>query len=251
MSGFAHITGQPDGPPTLPPLALADGIAGLAGAAAVMFALHHRQRTGEGQVIDLSLLEPILTILGNQPTVYDQLGIVQQRIGNRTPTSAPRNTYKTRDGRWVAISASADSVAKRVLGLVGRPDLAAQPWFQTGGGRAQHADELDEPVAAWIAARDLAEVLGGFEEAGAAAAPIYDIADVMSDAQVQALEAITTVEDDDLGPIKMQNVMFRMLTTPGRINWAGRRLGQDNELVYSRLGIGPERLAELRSLGVV
>src|SRR5918911_1568429 len=131
MSGFAHITGQPDGPPTLPPLALADGIAGLAGAAAVMFALHHRARTGQGQVIDLSLLEPILTVLGNQPTVYDQLGIVQQRIGNRTPTSAPRNTYKTRDRRWVAVSASADSVAERVLRLVGRPDLTSQPWFKT------------------------------------------------------------------------------------------------------------------------
>jgi crotonobetainyl-CoA:carnitine CoA-transferase CaiB-like acyl-CoA transferase len=251
MSGFAHITGQPEGPPTLPPLALADGIAGLAGAAAVMFALRHRDFGGTGQVIDLSLLEPILTVLGNQPTVFDQLGEVQGRVGNRTPISAPRNTYRTREGRWVAVSASADTVAARVLALVGRPDLTEKPWFQTGGGRAAHADELDSAVGAWIAARDSAEVVRAFEGAGAAVAPIYDIADVMADPQVKALEAITTVDDEDLGPIKMQNVMFRMLGTPGHIRWSGRRLGQDNELVYGRIGIGPERLAALRSAGVI
>jgi crotonobetainyl-CoA:carnitine CoA-transferase CaiB-like acyl-CoA transferase len=251
MSGFAHITGEPDGPPTLPPLALADGIAGLAGAAAVMFALRHRDLGGSGQEIDLSLLEPILTVLGNQPIVYDQLGEVQARIGNRTPISAPRNTYRTREGRWVAVSASADTVAARVLALVGRPDLSQQPWFRTGGGRAEHADELDAAVAGWIATRDSDEVVREFEAAGAAVAPIYDVADVIADPQVKALEAITTVDDEDLGPMKMQNVMFRMLGTPGRIRWTGRRLGQDNELVYGRLGIASERLSELRAAGVI
>jgi crotonobetainyl-CoA:carnitine CoA-transferase CaiB-like acyl-CoA transferase len=251
MSGFAHITGEPDGPPTLPPLALADGIAGLAGAAAVMFALRHRDQGGRGQEIDLSLLEPILTVLGNQPIVYDQLGDVQGRVGNRTPISAPRNTYRTREGRWVAVSASADTVAARVLTLVGRPDLTLQSWFGTGGGRAEHADELDAAVAAWIAARNTDEVVREFEAAGAAVAPIYDVADVVADPQVKALEAITTVEDEDLGPIKMQNVMFRMLSTPGRIRWTGRRLGQDNERVYGRLGIGADRLEELKAAGVI
>jgi crotonobetainyl-CoA:carnitine CoA-transferase CaiB-like acyl-CoA transferase len=251
MSGFAHITGESEGPPTLPPLALADGIAGLAGAAAVMFALRHRDQGGGGQEIDLSLLEPILTVLGNQPIVYDQLGEVQGRVGNRTPISAPRNTYRTREGRWVAVSASADTVAARVLTLVGRPDLTEQLWFATGGGRAEHADELDAAVAAWIAARDSDEVVREFEAAGAAVAPIYDVADVMADPQVKALEAITTVEDEELGPIKMQNVMFRMLRTPGRIRWTGRRLGQDNELIYGRLGIGSDRLDELKVAGVI
>src|SRR5215831_9003438 len=112
MSGFAHLTGQPDGPPTLPPFGLADGIAGLAGAVAVMTALYHRDaRGGEGQMIDLAIIEPILLVLGAQPTIYDQLGLILQRMGNRSGNNAPRNTYRTRDGRWVAVSTSADSIA--------------------------------------------------------------------------------------------------------------------------------------------
>ena len=127
MSGFAHQTGQEDGPPTLPPFGLADGVAGIAGAYAVLTALYHRDaRGGAGQVIDLALLEPLLGILGPGPTVYDQLGIVAGRHGNRSPNNAPRNAYVTRDGRWVAISASATSIAERVMHLVGRPDIACQ-----------------------------------------------------------------------------------------------------------------------------
>src|SRR5919198_2683885 len=140
LSGFAAITGQPDGPPTLPPFGLADGIAGLAGTIATLFALYHRDaHGGSGQVVDLAIIEPILTVLGGQPTSFDQLGIVQQRTGNRTPNNAPRNTYRTCDGKWVAISTSAQSVAERVMRLVGRPELTLEPWFATGTGRARHA----------------------------------------------------------------------------------------------------------------
>jgi crotonobetainyl-CoA:carnitine CoA-transferase CaiB-like acyl-CoA transferase len=252
LSGFAHLTGQPDGPPTLPPFALADGIAGLAGLSAVLLALHHRDASGgQGQVIDLAIIEPILTILGAQPTVYDQLGLVPSRTGNRTPNTAPRNTYRTRDGRWVAISASAQSVAERVMRLVGRPELIEAPWFRDGIGRAAHADELDAVIGAWIAARDLDEVVRAFEAAQAAVAPIQDVADVMRDPQYQALQSIVSVPDEDLGAVKMQNVLFRMLGTPGRIRWAGRRLGQDNEAVYGALGVTAARLAELRAKGIV
>jgi len=252
LSGFAHLTGEPDGPPTLPPFALADGIAALAGALAVMLALYHRDaRGGRGQVIDLAIIEPILTVLGAQPTVYDQLGLVPGRSGNRTPNTAPRNTYRTRDGKWVAISASAQTVAERVMRLVGRPELIEAPWFAHGAERARHADELDAAVGAWIAARDLDEVIRAFEAAEAAVAPIYDVADVVADPQYRALGTILAVPDPELGVVRMQNVLFRLLGTPGRIRWAGRRLGEDNAAVYGELGVTADRLARLRAEGIV
>jgi crotonobetainyl-CoA:carnitine CoA-transferase CaiB-like acyl-CoA transferase len=253
MSGFAHQTGQPDGPPTLPPFGLADGVTGLAGTIAVLLALYHRRRNGgKGQVIDVSLLEPLLTILGPGPSVYDQLGIVPGRHGNRSANNAPRNTYTTRDGRWVAISASATSIAERVMRLVGRPDIAEQPWFESARERVRHSDQLDGIVAGWIRARNFDDVMAAFEQAGAAIAPIYDIEQLMGDPQVEALDAITTVEDEDLGPLRMQNVMFRLSESPGSIRFAGRRLGQDNEQVYrDRLGLDPARIAQLRAEGVI
>jgi crotonobetainyl-CoA:carnitine CoA-transferase CaiB-like acyl-CoA transferase len=251
MSGFAAITGEAAGPPTLPPFGLADGIAALATAAAIMFALHARGQSGRGQVIDMALIEPILTILGPQATWYDQLGYLQERNGNRSVNNAPRNTYRTRDGRWVAVSTSAQSIAERVMRLVGHPEVIDQPWFRSGVERARHAEELDSMVGAWIAQRPFAEVVRAFEEAEAAVAPIYDIRDVMSDPQFQALGSILTVPDADLGPIKMQNVMFRLSETPGRVRWSGRRIGQDNDEVYRELGVGAERLQELREKGVV
>jgi crotonobetainyl-CoA:carnitine CoA-transferase CaiB-like acyl-CoA transferase len=253
MSGFAHQTGESDGPPTLPPFGLADGTAALAGAVAVSLALYHRDTNGgRGQVIDLSLLEPLLTILGPGPSVYDQLGIVPGRHGNRSPNNAPRNTYKTRDGRWVAISASATSVATRVMGVVGRPDIAEKPWFSSARERVRHADHLDSIVAEWIRGRDFDDVMDAFQRAGAAIAPIYDIEQLMNDPHLEAIDAVTTVEDDDLGELRMQNVMFRMLDTPGQIRFAGRSLGQDNEEVYAeRLGFDRERVARLREEGVI
>ncbi|MCA1647379.1 MAG: CoA transferase [Chloroflexi bacterium] len=252
MSGFAHITGEPDGPPTLPPFGLADGIAGLAGTIATMFALYHRDaRGGQGQVIDVAIIEPILTILGAQPTVYDQLGIIQNRTGNRSVNNAPRNTYRTRDGNWVAISTSAQSIAERVMRLVGHPELIDEPWFASGAERANHADELDAAVGGWIACNSFDEVVRAFEEAEAAVAPVYDVSDVLNDPQYQALHSIIDLPDEDLGQVKMQNVLFRMLGTPGAVRWPGRRVGQDTEGVYAEIGVTPERLADLRRQGVV
>ena len=253
MSGFASITGEPDGPPTLPPFGLADGICGLATASAVLMALRHRDGagSGRGQVVDSAIIEPILTVLGSQPTVYDQLGVVQARTGNRSVNNAPRNTYLTADGRWVAISTSAQSVAERVMRLVGRADLIDEPWFATGSSRAEHTHELDAAVGSWIAARSLAEVTDAFEAAEAAVAPIYDVTDVMADPQYDALGSIAAVPDDELGPVKMQNVMFRLSETPGSIGWAGRSLGQDNREVYSELGLSDADLRRLAHAGVV
>jgi crotonobetainyl-CoA:carnitine CoA-transferase CaiB-like acyl-CoA transferase len=252
MSGFAHQTGQEDGPPTLPPFGLADGVAGITGALAVMMALYNRHESGRGQVIDLSLLEPLLGILGPGPTVYDQLGIIAGRHGNRSPNNAPRNTYLTRDGRWVAISASATSVAARVMRLVGRGDVVDKPWFASAGERVKRGELLDGAVAAWIRARDFDEVCDAFQEAGAALAPIYDVEQLLGDPQVDALDAITTVDDEDLGPLRMQNVMFRLQDTPGRIRFPGRRLGQDTDKVLAeRLGLSDDEIDALRRGGAL
>lgn len=251
MSGFAAITGEPDAPPTLPPFGLADSIAGLTTAYAVMTALAARDRTGEGQVVDMAIIEPILTVLGPQPLWYDQLGHVQPRTGNRTQNNAPRNTYRTTDGRWVAISTSAQSVAERVMRLVGRPELTTEPWFTTGAGRARHADVLDEAVGAWVADRTREEVVAAFEKAEAAVAPIQDVRDVMRDPQYEALGTLTTVDDPELGPLRMQNVLFRLSSTPGAIRWAGRPHGADTEAVLTELGLTDTDLAALRSEGAL
>ena len=253
MSGLAHQTGQPDGPPTLPPFGLADGVAAISGAYAVMLALYRRDvSSAGGQVIDLSLLQPLLAILGPGPSAYDQLGVVPGRHGNRSTNNAPRNAYRTRDGRWVAISASATSIAERVMTLVGRPDIAQREWFASARERVRHTDQLDRIVGDWIGARDFDAVMDAFQAAGAAIAPVYDMEQVANDPHVQATEMITTVEDEDLGPIKMQNLLFRLQASPGLIRFAGRGLGQDNDAVYSeRLGLDPERIAELRERGVI
>ncbi|MFD2354580.1 CaiB/BaiF CoA transferase family protein [Nonomuraea ferruginea] len=254
MSGFAAVTGEPDGPPTLPPFGLADGVAALTCVSAVTMALHHRDSpggTGRGQVVDLAIIEPLVTLLGPQPMVWDQLGRVQPRTGNRSVNNAPRNTYQTRDGRWVAISTSANSIAERVMRLVGHPEVIDEPWFASGAERAEHADLLDAYVGGWIAERDLDEVVREFEAAQAAVAPIYDIRDVFADPQYQALDTITTVGDEDLGPLRMQNVLFRLSATPGSIRWSGRARGADNDDVWGGLGVSAEDLAALRDKGIV
>lgn len=253
MSGFAFLTGEAGGPPTLPAFGLADSICGIAASSAAMMALWHRDaHGGEGQVIDVSILEPIMAAVGPGPTVYDQLGVVEERHGNRSANNAPRNTYRTSDGSWVAVSTSAQKIAERVLRLVGHPEVIAEPWFASGRGRVQHADLLDRFVGEWIAARTRAEVMAAFEEAGAAIAPIYSARDIVEDAHVRATGMITEVDDPDLGPMLMHNVMWRMSATPGRIRFTGRDPGADTDSVLAgELGYDPEQVARLRERGVV
>ena len=253
MSGFAYMTGQPDGPPTLPAFGLADSIAGMAGASAVAMALYHRDaKGGSGQVIDLSLLEPIMTAVGPAPTVFDKVGLVQERQGNRSSNNAPRNLYETCDGHWVAVSTSADVIAERVLRLVGHPEVIDEPWFATGSQRAQHADLLDGYVGGWIAARTRDEVMKAFAEAGAAVAPVYSAADIVADPHVRAREMLTEVDDDDLGELLQHNVLFRMSDTPGSIRWSGRAHGADTRAVLvDEVGISQARYEELRGRGVI
>ena len=251
MSGFAHMTGEADRPPTLPPFGLADSFAGISGVAAVMMALHHRHATGQGQVVDLSILEPLATALGPHVITWDQTGHITQRSGNRSLNNAPRNTYLTADNRWVAVSSSADAVARRTMELIGRGDLVGEPWFATGAGRAAHSDEIDDAMAAWIGERPLVEVLETFAGADVALAPVYDVEQYVADPQVQARGAVVSVDDPDLGPLLMQNVLFGLSDTPGEVRHAGRTLGADTDQVLTDTGMSAERLADLRDRGVI
>ncbi|MGH2820691.1 MAG: CaiB/BaiF CoA transferase family protein [Actinomycetota bacterium] len=251
MSGFAHVNGHPDGPPTLPPFALADGVAALTGAFAVMMALWWRDRGGTGQVIDLSIYEPLFWILGPQASVYDQLGLVQGRTGNRAPFTAPRNAYRARDGAWLGLSASSQSIAERVLRLVGRGDLVSEPWFEDHAGRLEHQDELDEAIGSWIAARDSDEVIRTFERHEAAIAKIFTIEDILSDPQFTARDTVTTTDHPVLGPIRMQNVITRLEETPGSIGGCGPGLGEHNVEIMKGLGYDDDELEDLATLGVI
>ncbi|OZD11164.1 CoA transferase [Rhodococcus sp. 06-156-3C] len=252
MSGFAHLTGAADGPPTLPAFGLADSLAGIAGSSAVSMALLHRTNNGgKGQVIDLDLLSPIMAAVGPGIIYADQLGIDQERTGNRSSNNAPRNLYKTSDGHWLAISTSANSIAERVLTLVGHPEVIDEPWFATGRQRAAHADLLDGYVGGWIGERTREDVVAEFEKAGAAVAPVYKPSELLDDPQVLAIDMVTTVEDDDLGPVRMQNVMWRMGDSPGSIRHTGRAHGADTDSVLEELGCSAANIAELRTAGVV
>jgi len=252
LSGWVYATGEPDGPPILPPFGLADPLAGMMAAYAAMVALHERATSGLGQVVDTTLVEPMLMLTGPAITYYDQLGTLAERVGNRSRQSAPRNIYKCRDGHWIAISTSAQSVAERVIKLVGRADLLDEPWFAAARTRVAHADLLDEAVGGWIARHDLAEVADAFQAAGASASPINGIPEVLSSPEYAALDAIVEVPDEQLGAVRMQNVAFRMSRSAGAVRHAGRPVGADNEQVYAELlGLPPEEISLLRDAHVI
>ncbi len=255
MSGFAHITGQPDGPPTLPPFALADSIAGLFGLFGAMFAVYHRDvlGTGVGQEIDVSLFEPLFYILGAQPLVYDQLGLIQNRRGDRSGGAGPRNLYMCSDGNWVALSASTASIARRVLQAVGGEELANDPRYATPEARAQHADEVDALVADWIHQYPREVVLERFEQAEAAIGPVYNIAEFMEDPHAKARHSVVSVDDPDLGSVRMQSTFPRMSETPGRIRFTGStEMGAHNHEIYvERLGMSEDEVQRLKQEGII
>jgi crotonobetainyl-CoA:carnitine CoA-transferase CaiB-like acyl-CoA transferase len=251
MSGFANRNGPADGPPTLPPFGVADTVTGITTAFAIMSALWARTATGRGQEVDVAIIEPLLTVLEPQLIEYDQLGTVMTRVGNRSPVNAPRNMYLSKDGRWVALSTSTQSTADRLLTLVGRPDFLDQPWFQQSHSRAEHHQELDAAVGDWVALRDHTEVLAACRQVGAPAAVVFAVPDILKDPQYAAIGAVATVDDPDLGPVRMANTPFRLSATPPRIRWSGAALGEHTEQVYRRIGVDTAELAGLRAEGVI
>ena len=253
MSGFAHVTGQPDGPPTLPPFFLADGVAAQSATAAVMMALYHRDvHGGGGQLIDVNLIEPLARLIETSTLAYSHLGKVPGRVGNLLPASAPRNAYRTSDGRWLAISSASQNIALRVYRAIGRPELADDPRYADPVQRQSRAVEIDRLVADWIATRTLDEVMDTFERAEVAAAPIYDARQLLADEHLRARGSFLRVEDPDLGAMTVQAPVVRFSETPGVVEHLGRSLGADNDAVYGDvLGVDTERLAALRAAGTI
>jgi len=253
LSGMAHMTGFPDGPPVLPAVALADEVAGLMGAFGVMVALYHRDaRGGAGQVIDLSLVESLFSLVGPIAAVYDTLGVVPGRIGNRIVYSAPRGAFRTRDGKWVAISGTSQSVAERILTAIGRADLMEDPRFATNQSRLANVDDLDRIIEAWFAEHDLEEVLRLMEDHHAAAAPILDAAGIVADPHYAARGSIERHADEELGSVLLPRPHPLLSATPGRVAHPGLPPGAANDDVYRKeLGLTDRELDELRERGVI
>jgi crotonobetainyl-CoA:carnitine CoA-transferase CaiB-like acyl-CoA transferase len=253
MSGFAQVVGQADGPPTLPPFMLADGVAAQAATWAVMMALYHRDlRGGAGQLIDVNLVEPLARLIESSTLAFDQLGTIAGRVGNHLPASAPRNAYLTADGKWLAISSASANIVVRVFRCIGRPDLAEDPDYVEPLGRQARGTEIDAMVAEWIGARDLDEVMAVFLAADVAAAPIYDAGQLLADEHLRSRGTFPVIDDPDLGPVRVQAPLAQMSETPGRIDHLGQALGAENDAVYGGLlDISPERIAALAAAGVI
>jgi crotonobetainyl-CoA:carnitine CoA-transferase CaiB-like acyl-CoA transferase len=251
MSGFASKNGFADRPPVLPPLALADMVAGLYGAYAVMIALRVAEHGGKGQVIDLPLLDPIISILGPEAAAYRVSGEKPQRTGSRSLTTSPRNVYATKDGRYIAISASIQAMAERVFRAIGKPEMIEDPRFRTNTDRVRNIDECDGAVAEFIAHRTLDENMAVFQAAEVTANPVYEIDQLIADQHIQARGVIVEAPDDEAGSVLMHNVIPRLSGTPGRLRHPAPTLGQHTREVLGAIGYSVDRIAALEADGVV
>ena len=253
MSGLASITGELNGEPILPPIALADEVTGLVGTWATLAALYHRDvHHASGQIIDLSLYESLIQLLGPLPMAWDQSGFLQPRMGSRLPYSAPRNSFKCKDDKWVALSGSAQRVAMRVFDAIERPELKDDARFASFESRVANVEALDHAIAGWMARHTRDEALDAFERHDAALAPIYDVSEFMDDPHVRDRGSIATVDDPDWGPLRMQGVHPRLSQTPGSIRSTGPiERGTHNAEIYAELGLSSDELARLAEDGVI
>ena len=252
MSGFADTNGAADGPPVLPQWPLADGVAALAGAFATMVALRHAEATGEGQIVDLSIYEPLFWILGAQTSAYDQLGTLPTRQGSRTGFNVPRECFQTRDGRWIALSGATTSTAQRIMRVVERPELADAEWFGDISGRIEHRDEIDQAIADWVGRRDNVDVLAAFDAVGATAGPVYSAADIAADPHFAERGSVVSVDHPTLGALRMQGLIAQLSRTPGRIRSPGPSLGEHNDdVLRDQLRYPQDVLDELTEAGVI
>jgi crotonobetainyl-CoA:carnitine CoA-transferase CaiB-like acyl-CoA transferase len=238
MSGFAHRTGFPDREPVLPPLALADMVAGLYGATAVLTALYAiEQGRADGQVIDLSLLEPMVSVLGPEAAIYRTTGKVKERTGSASNTTSPRNVYRCRDGKYVALSGSTPQVARRVFEIIGRPEMNSDPRFIDNTARVQHRALVDEAVGAWFAGHDRDEALRIMRASGATVGPVYSAADAAEDAHFRERGVVVEVEDQTLGALPMHNIVPRLSATPGVWRRPAPGVGQHTDEILGEFGI--------------
>lgn len=252
MSGFASRNGFADREPVLPPLALADMVAGLYGAFATISAVRACER-GEapGQVIDLSLLEPMISIMGPEAAAYAATGTVKPRVGSGSNTSAPRNVYRTGDGKWIALSGSVQAMAERVFRLVGRADMIDDARFKDNTARVRHRDEIDAVVGGWVAQRTREEALKEFAAAAITAAPVYDIADLVHDPHVAARQTFEELPDADLGWVQMHAPLPRLSATPGGYRLPAPRLGEHTREILTELSYDETAIKTLREAGIV
>lgn len=251
MSGFAHRNGEADGDPLLPPLALADMISGLYGANAVMMALKSREVTGRGQIVDLSLLEAMVSVLGPEPLDFRLNGKPKPRVGNGSNTSSPRNAYRSRDGHFIAVSASIQSTAERLFRAIGRDDMNSDPRYATNEARVAHRHDVDAIVGGWIAERDRDELAQFFDAKGITAAPLYSVADIVTDRHFVEREIFTEVPDADLGSVPTHTPLPRLSGTPGNLWRPAPRLSEHAREVLQDFGISQERADRLMNLGTV
>ena len=250
FGGLADISGYHSEPPLLASFALADEVAGLFATWALLAALYHRDvHQGSGQVIDVSLFESVFDILGPLPTLYKANGVLQERNGSRLPWSSPRNVYRTRDGHFFAVSGTTPSAAERIIRLIGGEELLADPRFATQEARGRNAEVVDGAVAAWIAAREVAEVDRRFQEAGAAGVRVLTMADVFEDPHYQSRGTLLEVEDETLGVVHMAAPVPRMSVTPPRVTHVGPPLGHDTEDVLREVGYDADDIERGRDEG--
>jgi formyl-CoA transferase len=252
MGGLRHVTGEPDRPPARAGISIGDSLAAMHAVMGVLMALHHREKTGKGQVIDAALFESVLAVMENLVTEYDLTGYVRERSGSILPGIAPSNAYPCAGGEMILIGGNGDTVYARLTEAMGRPDLKTDPRFVDHAARGRNQFELDSIIAEWTSAHALEDLLALLQDKGVPASRVYRAPDMLQDAQYQAREAIVTVEHPVFGPVKMQNAFPRLSATPGRVRWPGPALGQHTEEVLTGLaGCSLIDIAELKAKGVI
>jgi crotonobetainyl-CoA:carnitine CoA-transferase CaiB-like acyl-CoA transferase len=252
MSGYASRTGFADREPVLPPTALADMVAGLYGAFAVMVALRRVEvEGGAGQVIDLPLIDPLFSFIATEAPIYNLTKQVRPRTGSRSETTSPRNVFKTKDGRYIGISASIQAMSERLFRAIGREDMITDPRFANNTVRVKNADQTEAPIVAFIGARTLEENMAIFEKAEVTASPVYDIDQFLADPHVQARGIVVDVPDAQIGSVTMHNIIPRFSETPGRLRTPAPEIGEHTAEIFGQLGVAPAELEALAREGIV